>query len=532
MRENKITNVLTTIVLFIISVLSFAAFPNSSYSEIKTVNVSIVFDGPSPLNSNTLSLYKEEITKITEGEFIVNFPENKIITSDWNYINIQRIIDQILSDPQVDILITAGVISSYEVSKRIDLSKPVIAPFIIDQKLQSIPINDSGSSGINNLNYISGGSVIDREFKVFHDIVNFKKLAFVFMSFIPERFPELKNNVKNSTEKINADIVFIPAGNSAKEVLELIPDDVDAIYITSLLTFSEQEISNLISGINNRKLPSFSMLGREEVSKGVLISLNSDTDFLRIARRVALNFQDILLGNNAGSLPVAFKNQEELVINMETARSINFFPEWKWLTEADVLYEDISDIKRKISLKSAVEESVRLNLDLLTARQEVEVGKENVRQAISQLLPQINTALDYTIIDEDRAESFSGSQSERTFTGSINLEQSIFSEPLWSNLGIQKNLQEARRANKKITELDIIQSTAIAYLNVLITKTFEKTQKENLKVTKSNLELAKIRNEVGEASPSEVFRWESELASDRVDVVTAEAETKKAQITL
>ncbi|MCH8957779.1 TolC family protein [candidate division KSB1 bacterium] len=57
-------------------------------------------------------------------------------------------------------------------------------------------------------------------------------------------------------------------------------------------------------------------------------------------------------------------------------------------------------------------------------------------------------------------------------------------------------------------------------------------QKENLKRTRSNLELAEIREQIGSSSRAEVFRWESEVAIDRKDVITANAQRNLAEITL
>ncbi len=60
--------------------------------------------------------------------------------------------------------------------------------------------------------------------------------------------------------------------------------------------------------------------------------------------------------------------------------------------------------------------------------------------------------------------------------------------------------------------LDIAQQTATAYLNVLRAKTFERVQKDNLQLTRSNLELARVRRQIGVSGPAEVYRWESQMA--------------------
>ena len=57
------------------------------------------------------------------------------------------------------------------------------------------------------------------------------------------------------------------------------------------------------------------------------------------------------------------------------------------------------------------------------------------------------------------------------------------------------------------------QDAALAYLTVLRTKTARRIQKDNLKLTRSNLDLAAARESVGYALRDEVFRWEAEVAN-------------------
>jgi outer membrane protein TolC len=71
-----------------------------------------------------------------------------------------------------------------------------------------------------------------------------------------------------------------------------------------------------------------------------------------------------------------------------------------------------------------------------------------------------------------------------------------------------------------------------AFLNVLRTNTFERIQKENLKRTKSNLEISRVRETVGSAGPAEVYRWESELANNRNTVIQAMMSSNLSRIEL
>jgi outer membrane protein TolC len=112
------------------------------------------------------------------------------------------------------------------------------------------------------------------------------------------------------------------------------------------------------------------------------------------------------------------------------------------------------------------------------------------------------------------------------------LDQTLYSEPAWANLDVQKQLQVAREHDREQVELDIVLETAQAYLNVLRAKTNERLQKDNLRLTRSNLELAQSRRRIGTAGPSEVYRWQSEVANAQRIVIQAQAQVRVTEIAL
>ena len=57
-------------------------------------------------------------------------------------------------------------------------------------------------------------------------------------------------------------------------------------------------------------------------------------------------------------------------------------------------------------------------------------------------------------------------------------------------------------------------------------------QRNNLELTRSNLELARIRRTIGAANPAEVFRWESQIATDRKELIEAMAQRRVAEMAI
>jgi outer membrane protein len=527
-RMNKWFIVLITTLLCVVSMW----VPDArSARKLPIVRIGIVRDGPPGRLPDITPLVKEEILKLTSGEFDVRFPEAKFIQANWEKGEIERSVDKLLADPEVDLVITLGYLATNYVCHKEELPKPVVAPIVADAKLQNLPLKE-GASGVKNLTYINSFVSGERDIKVFREMVPFRKLVVLTNSNALESIPWLEKKFREIASEYTIDIDIVPVELSADQALAAFPSDTDAVYLMPLAHITPGEFRKLIYGMILRKLPSFSMLGRNDVEAGVLASVAPKDQFLRITRRIALNVQRILLGENASTLKVAFPLGEKLTINMATGRAIGFYPSWSALTEADLLNEEVERVERRLSLESAVRESLAANLDLAAENRNVAAGEQVVKQARSDLLPRVDLDAKGEIIDDDRAEISSGATPERTVTGSVTATQLLYDENSWSNYTVEKDFQTSRQERRNTVELDIIRDAAVAYINVLRAKTLERVEKDNLKLTRANLERAQVRVSIGIANRSEEFRWETEIARNRSNVLFAQATTRQTEIAL
>lgn len=195
--------------------------------------------------------------------------------------------------------------------------------------------------------------------------------------------------------------------------------------------------------------------------------------------------------------------------------------------------DEASDVpvSRRLTLADAVKEAVEVNLQLLSQQQALVVGEQEIAMARAARFPHLNVSAQGVIIDDDRASAMLG-QAEQTISGSVSLTQLLFSNRANANVSIQQQLQQVREAESERLKLDIALETAIAYLNVLRSKTYQKIQSDNVHVTESNLEQAKLRHSVGMSGPAEVYRWEAELATDQQQALEAENTRRQAEIQL
>lgn len=498
-----------------------------------TVTFGVFLDGESERYDAFRLTVEAQIRELLATDFEIRTPEEKRIAADWTQAGARAALDALLADPEVDIVLALGVLASSTLCCRADLPKPVIAPFVIDVDIQEFP-DSSGASGVRNLSYIAYPDIVERDVLAFREIAPFERLILLGNLAVIEAIPEANERTREGLRELGVEAEFVSVGGDADvaSILSSIPDDAEAVYLFPLTQLSLRQIEDLAAGLAERRLPSFSFIGESEVQMGILAGRTPDTGYLRLARRVALYAKRILEGEEAGTLPTAFALGEKLTINMATARAIPLFPPWSALTEAELVNAERQAAARTLTLAGVAQEAVLVNLDLKARDRAVAAGAQDTRVARSRLLPQIEVGAQGTIIDHDRAAASFGAQPERSLRAGANLRQVIVSEPSWAAVSIEGNLQEARVQDFEALRQDIILEATETYLNVLGAKTAERIERENLRLTRSNLDLARVRRSIGTAGPGEVFRWESEIAANRQRVIDASAFRNQAEIAL
>lgn len=520
-----LNKLMTKTILFLILLVVF--LPNTYSSQ--SVQIGIVLDGSVKRELLPLNQIKKEIKDLTAGEFNIEFPDDKVVDGGWTVDGIESAIKKLLDDPEIDIIITNGLLSSHKASQFKTLNKPVIAPVVADRILQELPYKN-GTSGKNNYVYISHNKTVAQDLTQFHALTPFKHLGIVVDPLFIKALPELKNTTYNVQEALGFELSFLPVFNSPEDTLNDLSEGVDAIYVPPLFRFDETEMKTFANTLIEKKLPSFSLIGRVELKLGLLATLSGrNIDETRYARRIALYVQSILLGTNASSLNVELEQPTKLAINMKTANAIGFSPKWQFLEIADLLYENDIVQKAPISMVDSIRQALDANLSLQIDRIDLKLAKDNINSARSPLLPQLNLGAGVTQIDRDRAGI---SQAQRTSDTELTASQLIYSENSRSGYEVAKILEQAQNAALETSMLDIISANATTYLQLLLAKATEKIRRSNLDVTETNLELAEARLKIGYTDRSEVLRWKSQIATDRRNLYSAQSIREQAETEL
>lgn len=498
--------------------------------------IGLVFDGPASFNVEMRAIFEEEIKAVSAPRFTAVFPDSGRKVADWSLDGVRDAVESVLADPDIDILLTAGPIASSHAVTRGSLSKPVVAMFVLDPEAQRFPLstNTDGErvSGIPNLSYVTFTRDPAEELSTLREVVPFRRLAYLVSQSLLDAVPALEENLGSAARLDDVQPAIIGVGTSVDAALAAIPPQADAVYVTPLLHLQPADFDGLVQGLIDRSLPAFSYWGRREVDRGLLASLYLDTDMLRLGRRVALHVRRVLDGEDAGDLPVDFHRSERLTLNMETARSIGLHPAWAVTTAAELLHNELPGGGRRLDLTSAVREAVTANLDLAALDRSIAAGKQSVRVARAPLAPQITASGSFDTIDRDNPQLVLGLRPTWRPVASLGISQQLYSDGAKARVAVEGHAQTSREEARAELALDIAHAAAVGYLNVRRARIFERIQRQNLDLTRTNLESAQSRRRIGVARASEVIRWENQIASNRRAVINAAATLEIARIAL
>jgi outer membrane protein TolC len=495
-----------------------------------SVTIGIVADGPQERAMLRRDFILAEARNVLGTTLDIRIPDEKRLEGGWTREGIRAALDRLLADPEVDVVLALGLVASYEAAHRETLPKPVIAPIVTDPVLQGYPLKD-GRSGRHNFVYVTSFQGVADEIRLFQRVVRFRHVAVLIDRLPLETMPELDTKAQRLAGELGMRATLVPVTTSVDEALAALPADADAVYVAPLMRLKESDMQELAHKLIERRLPSFSLLGRRELLAGLLLSVSGDREEdQRLARRIALDLQRIVAGEDAANIEVGFPVQQRLAINMRTARAIGFSPRWQDLSDAEQYFAEETAALPKLTMIEAMRAALAANPDLRVSELDAAIAGEDVRSSRSVLLPQLDAGASASQIDDDRANALF--QAEKTVAVDAQLGQVIYSDAAWAGLKISQQLKVASDERYRQSILDTLDGTATAYLDLLRARSLESVRRANVENTRTNLETSRVREAVGLTQRSEYLRWVTQINVDRQDLLAAEANRRQAETEL
>lgn len=260
-----------------------------------------------------------------------------------------EIIKRFNEQKDIDLVIAAGTWAGKDLANNnhhvntlvISTSEPVASGII-----KSIE-----DSGYDHVTARIDPSRYQRQIRIFHDIVGFKKLGMAYADTESGKIYAATANVREVAAERGFEIVEcftrddIPdsklAGASVEQCFQELCKKVDAIYVTKQNGVNKKSIPELAKTAIACGLPTFSQSGSEEVQWGFLLSI-SQASFKYVGRYYAEVIAKILNGAKPRQLDQVFEGPPKIAINLRTASLIGFDPPVDTLGAADEIFQEIS----------------------------------------------------------------------------------------------------------------------------------------------------------------------------------------------
>ena len=495
------------------------------FSQKPSYNIGILLDNRSTKLEPLILELENQIRGVVGEDAIIHFPENSILTNDFNKQKAAENYNKLINGT-TDIILAFGLINGTVINKQTSHKKPTILFGAINKDVVDFDLSKQ-TSGIQNLTYLVEPESFIEDLKKFKKLTNFQKVGIAIEENFVKELP-LKKVFDKQLKIVGGSYKIIPF-NSVSDIRNNL-EGIDAIYMAGgffLKTSEEKELAQLFI---NKKLPSFSVGGIKSVEQGMMATNQSNDNLSQIFRRISLTVEGYINGTPLAEMPIFIDYNPRLTINYNTASAIGIPIKYSLLNTTDFI-GDFKDptAEKEYNLLTVMEQLLGRNLSLQSSKKNIEISEQNIKTAKSNYLPSITASANGTYIDPKVASNINP---EFSTGGKITLNQTIYSPSATANISIQKNLKKAQEESYNIDELNTIFNASNTYFNTLILKANAKILMRNLELTKRNLQIAKENYEVGESGKSDILRFRSELAQNTQSMVQAINQLQQSYIAL
>ena len=510
--------------------ISCLLFTSPLYAQSTRLGIITDFPEDDQRRSIIQTMFIEEIRRTLGSSRQATLNPSDFLSADWNMQEAQAHYSQLIK--RCDLILVLGAISTKAVVELNAFDTPTLALGILDATVQGIPHTAEGTSGVRNFSYILNSKDLETEVNTFGEIVNFKKLALLVdkNSTIHFDFPKGQSKLMDLSDKTGYEMFPVRIDADIAGSLSTLPRGVDAVYIAMNYERSPEEIKQIADILIEKKLPSFSINNRH-VDLGIMASISSENGIEQMVRKLAVMADGAINGERLSDMRVAINQKDQLFFNQLTAQRIGFVPPFKVLFTANMVNSDSLLDLPTFSLIQIIQKGMEENLDIKMSDRDAAFSEQELREAYSQFLPDVEISAAVAAMDVYRTNPISGI-AEQSMKGTGRLQQLIYSEKAIAGIKIQKLFSDAQQFATKQQINDVALDYYTDYFNILRAKTNVTIQKENLALSKKHLELTRLKVNVGATSAADVYRWESEVAQSTQSLIEAKAHLTLAKVVL
>lgn len=283
----------------------------------------------------------------------VEFVPDAHYSADWDESRRQtlanQLIDRLNTKKDIDLVIAMGTWAGKGLANNRH-STPTMVLSTSDPLSAGI-INSVEDSGFDHVHATVDPRRHERQLRVFHEIIGFKKLGVAYENSVNGRSYAAMDVIERLSNERGFEVVSchtqsdisdtIVAEQSVVHCFQELAKKSDAIYVTEQGGVTRRVIPKLVEIANQHHIPTFSQAGSEEVGYGFLASL-SQAGFRYVGEFHAETFAKVFNGARPNQLDQLFEEPPKIALNLRTAELIGFDPPVVLLGAADEIFDEIA----------------------------------------------------------------------------------------------------------------------------------------------------------------------------------------------
>lgn len=262
---------------------------------------------------------------------------------------VESVLRRLNEQKDIDLLIAMGTAAAKEFAN--DRHKTPTIVISASDPLGAGIIKSVEDSGFEHLHAQVDPNRYDRQLRVFHEIIGFKRLGVAYEDTVNGRSYAALDKIEKVSKDRGFEVVRCHtksdisdarlAEESVMHCFNELSKTADAIYVTLQGGVNMRSIPQLVRIANQNHIPTFSQSGSEEVKYGFLVSI-SQAGFKYVGEFHAEIIAKVLNGAKPNQLGQLFEEPPKIAINLKTAELIGFDPPVVLLGAADEIFRDIA----------------------------------------------------------------------------------------------------------------------------------------------------------------------------------------------
>ncbi len=476
--------------------------------------IGVVTDGGSARSGDYFDLVASSLADLSGTEYQLEFVRE--FNADFSLESVENELRRALADPRVEVVFAAGPMAT-EIAANLPTSvrnKPVFGGFPELSDRRGDLVTEDGKSAVPNFTFAATPQRVSSDLTMLRRLTGAETIHVVMDEGSAEQIRANPTEVATMSERVGAKLALHALRSSADEALDIIPADAEAAYITVLPRFVDVQAVKLLAGLADRGTFTLTLIGPAGVLAGATASLAADLD-RTLARRSAVSLHQLCRGTNTKELDVYVPSQDQLFINSRVADQLGWTPDYETYLSAEFTARPASKNAAPLVFEDAMDMAAENNADARVVREGVNAADADRRIARSALLPRLDLNAEHGVsrIDSRINPNFPANGHAGSY--GVELSQILFDDSFWSGFRAQRRLAEAAEFDALSAELDARAGGGSAYLRWVLAHRLHEIEDSNRALSVDNLRLARLRVEIGAAEPSEVYRWEAEVARAR-----------------